>query len=72
MIYNVSGILQSDSIVCTYICIYIFFSRFFSILAYYKILNIIPCAMQSVLIGLYTVMCILVCILYTIYSVYTI
>ena len=26
--------------------IYIFFSRFFSIIGYYKILNIVPCAIQ--------------------------
>ena len=45
LIYNVvliSGIQQSDS--CIYI--YIFFFRFFSIINYYKILNIVPCAIQ--------------------------
>ena len=29
-----------------YIYIYIFFFRFFSIIGYYKILNIVPCAIQ--------------------------
>ena len=28
---------------------YIYFFRFFSIIGYYKILNIIPCALQSLL-----------------------
>ena len=28
------------------VCIYIFFFRFFSIIGYYKILNIVPCAIQ--------------------------
>ena len=30
--------------------VYIYFFRFFSIIAYYKILNIVPCAMQLVLV----------------------
>ena len=45
LIYNVvldSGVQQSDSV----IFIYIFFFRFFSIIGYYKILNIVPCAIQ--------------------------
>ena len=45
LIYNivlVSGIQQSDSV----IHMYIFFFRFFSIIDYYKILNIVPCAVQ--------------------------
>ena len=29
-----------------YIYIYIFFFRYFSIIGYYKILNIVPCAIQ--------------------------
>ena len=29
-----------------YILIYIFFSRFFSVIGYYKILNIVPCVIQ--------------------------
>ena len=43
LIYNVSGIQQSNS--------YIFFFRFFSIIGYYKILNIVPCAVCQVLVG---------------------
>ena len=39
LIYSVSGVQQSDS------NIYSFF-RFFSITGYYKILNIVPCAIQ--------------------------
>ena len=41
--YNValvSDVQQSDSVAYN---IYIFFFRFFSIIGYYKILNIIPC-----------------------------
>ena len=44
---------QSDSvlyILYIYICVYIFFFRFFSIIGYYKILNIVPCAMQQDLV----------------------
>ena len=43
LIYNivlVSGVQQSDSVI--YIC----FFRLFSIIGYYKILNIVPCAIQ--------------------------
>ena len=43
MIYNVllvSGIHQSDSVVYTYK--YLFLFRFFSLIGYYKILNLIP------------------------------
>ena len=29
-----------------YICIHLFFFIFFSIIGYYKILNIVPCAIQ--------------------------
>ena len=45
MVYNavlVSGIEQSDS--------YIYFFKFLSITVYYKILNIVPSAMQEVLV----------------------
>ena len=48
LIYNVvlvSGVQQSDS------AIYIFFFRFFSLIDYYKILSIFPCATQQVLVG---------------------
>ena len=43
----VSGIQQSDSVF-----VFTFFARFFSIIGYYKILNIltVPCAIQSVLV----------------------
>ena len=49
LIYNVvlvSGIQQSDSVIRIYIKICIFFFRFFSIIGYYKILRIVPCAIQ--------------------------
>ena len=53
MIYNVvlvSGVQQSDLVV--YICIIsiynidILFFSFFSIIGFYEILNIVPCAIQ--------------------------
>ena len=52
LIYNVllvSGVQQSDSVmhiiyIYMYNCIHIVFSRFFSIIVYYKILNIVPYA----------------------------
>ena len=37
--------------VCVYIYIYISFFRFFSHIGYYKILSILPCAIQQVFIG---------------------
>ena len=41
----VSGIQQSDSVM--YVCVYIYiYFRLFSITGYYKILNIVPCAIQ--------------------------
>ena len=50
LIYNivlVSGVQQSDSVIHTYICIYLYsFFLFFSVIVYYKILNTIPCAVQ--------------------------
>ena len=42
----VSGIQPSDSD----IYIYIFFLRFSSVIPYYKMLNIVPCAIQWVLV----------------------
>ena len=52
----VSGVQQSDSYIYIYIYIYIytrthlyiymFFFRFVFIICYYKILNIVPCAIQ--------------------------
>ena len=35
----------------THIYIYIFFFRFFSIIGYYKILSIVPCAIKQVFVG---------------------
>ena len=40
----VSGVQQSDSVI--HIGVYIYIFRFFSIIGYYKILNIVPCAVQ--------------------------
>ena len=45
----VSGVQQSDSVI--HIHLYLFFFRFFSIIGCYKILSIVPCAIQQVLIG---------------------
>ena len=53
LIYNVvlaSALQQSDSVIY-YIYIYLFFSKFFSHLGCYRILNRVPCAIQSVLVG---------------------
>ena len=47
LIYNivlVSGVQQGDSVLYIYVCVYIFFFRFSSIIGYYKTLNIVPCA----------------------------
>ena len=46
-----SDIQQSDSVVHIYI--YIFFFIFFSILVYYRVLNIVPCAIQYHLVVVY-------------------
>ena len=53
LIYNVvsvSGVQQSDSIThiytYVYINVYIIFCRFLSLIGYYKILSIVPCAIQ--------------------------
>ena len=55
LICNISGVQQSDSFIYMklniYIYIYIFFSNFVSIIGYYKILNIVPWAIQQVLVG---------------------
>ena len=51
--YNVLGVLQNDPY------IYIFCFSFFSIIGYYKIVNIVPCAVGSCgLPILYIVVCI--------------
>ena len=47
-IYNIvliSGVQQSDSYI--YVCIYIYFFLFFSIMIYHRILNIILCAIHK-------------------------
>ena len=40
-----SGVRQSDSYICMNIYTYLF-SDFFSIIDYYKMLNIVPCAVR--------------------------
>ena len=53
LIYNlvfVSGVEQS-SVIYIYICTHTPLSRFFSIIGYYKILNIAPLAMRQVLVA---------------------
>ena len=44
---KVSGIWQSNSS----LYIYIFYFRFFSLIGYNKVLNIVSCARQEVLVG---------------------
>ena len=54
LIYNImffSGIQQSNSDTHTHIRISICFSRFFPIIAYYKILSRVHCAIQEILIA---------------------
>ena len=54
MIYNVvlvSGVQQSDLVVRH---IYIFLLRFFSLIGYYKILSIGPCAKQTFSLSMQT------------------
>ena len=45
MLVSAIKVIQLDTYVYIYVCvyIYIFFFRFFSIIGYYKILNIVPC-----------------------------
>lgn len=47
-IYSVSSIQQRDLVICMYIS----FCRFFSITRYYKTLNLVPCAIQHILVCL--------------------
>ena len=42
----VSGVQQSDSVIHTYVNIHILFFTFSSIIGYYKIQSIVPCAIQ--------------------------
>ena len=46
----VSGVQQCDSGIYLYIYSYIIFFKFFSIIGYNKIFNIVLCAVQSVLV----------------------
>ena len=46
LIYKVSGIQQSDSIIHIYMVYVYSFSDSFSIIGYYKVLNLVPCAIQ--------------------------
>ena len=58
LIYNVSGILQSGSVIQTCVCVCIFF-RFFSIVGYHKMLTAVPCAVQVFVVYLfYTQQCV--------------
>ena len=52
----ISAVQQSDSVVYAYIS----FFRFFSLIGYYKILSIVPCAIQKILVihFLYSSMCV--------------
>ena len=55
MVYNivlVSCVQQSDSVNHIYVYTYIHsFFTFSSVIGYYKILSIVPCAIQSVVVG---------------------
>ena len=46
LIYNVSGMQQSESDMYVYTHTHTLFFRFFAIMAYCKILNTVPCATQ--------------------------
>ena len=51
LIYSVvfvSGVQQSDLVIHIYVCVctHILLFRVFSMLSYYKILNVVPCAIQ--------------------------
>ena len=64
--YNIvfiSGVQQSDSVIHTYMCgyIYIFFFSFFSHMGHYRVLSRVPCAIQYVLVN-YQFLYIIVCI----------
>lgn len=57
----------------TVILLYIFFFRFFSFIGYYKILNIVPCAVEKVLVGylFYMQQCVYINPNFLIYSSFT-
>ena len=46
LIYSISSIQPSDSVICMYVS----FFRFFSSIGYYKTLNLVPCAIQQILV----------------------
>ena len=48
LIYDVVFISVSSRVmqIHIYMCVYLFFFRFFSLIGYYKVLNIVPCAIQ--------------------------
>ena len=48
----ISTVQQNDSVIYIYVCVcvYIYIYTFFSILAYHRILNIVPCAIQKDLV----------------------
>ena len=50
LIYNVVQSLPYSKVTQLYIYIFFFF-RFFSLIGYYKISRIVPCAIQKVLVG---------------------
>ena len=45
-----SKVIQIYLYISIYLYLYLFFFRFFSIIGYYKILNIVSCAIQLVLV----------------------
>ena len=50
----VLGVQKSDSVLYVmyiYVCMFLFFFRFFSILSYCKILSIVPCALHQIFVG---------------------
>ena len=58
LIYTVllaSAIQQSDSVIYTYICIYILSFPFFFIMVSYRILNVVPCIHSRCLYILYII-----------------
>ena len=48
----VSGVQQSDLVIHVYMCVYLypFFPRFFSVIVYHMLLNIVPCAISKSLL----------------------
>ena len=46
LVSNVQQVIQLYKLIYIYVCVYVFFFRFFSIIGYYKVLNIVACAIQ--------------------------